>query len=520
MKNKMKKIFSKITILVLLVAMLVPYTSIPKVEAATETECNGEWENHTNYYFFLQAEHPYTWAYGFVEKNSNNYDTNYYTSFLYNFPSDASKIQFDDDNSGFVRITNSTSWNNSFIPSGEKGETWTAAQFYYEYIKEGNGAAGDYQDYIYKNTQNNRTITYLYHGPWASAGNTNNGDIYNAQIDLNKTGKLNFKSGGVELDVSNSGIRSHIDKLVNATIFIDRDAATISHAKVGYGSQTGAGSEMDYSFAGIKEQIELYNEKKGAISSGSIKPNNGNPVISLLITRTYYASDIFDKTFAQALGASSSNNLTFKNDNGLKACNGTNCKSLYFPEDNNNTYSNTSITYGDSRENSSAASYQTSYKLSTTYNSSEVNWFFAPTLFKISYKVCKDAGSPEGKVTLSYDGNEEYVKSTDKADKVPSSEQKDKGSDFTIPKTKPELKGYTFQEWNTSPKCDGTEYEPDYTIENLENDTTLYACWGSTNGEKGPGTGVLTYTGLFAGIIALAGGSYYIMKKKNLFKQI
>ena len=121
MKNKMKKIFSKITILVLLVAMLVPYTSIPKVEAATEECPTGTTpEYHTNYYFFLQAEHPKTWIDYLAAdkdndgKNDNSTQTNYYTSFLYNFPSDGSKIIFEGE--GFVKLKRSGKASSSFNP--------------------------------------------------------------------------------------------------------------------------------------------------------------------------------------------------------------------------------------------------------------------------------------------------------------------------------------------------------------------------------------------------------------------
>ena len=49
----MKKILTRITTIVLILAMLIPFTSIPKAEAATDQCGDGETpEYHTNYYFF------------------------------------------------------------------------------------------------------------------------------------------------------------------------------------------------------------------------------------------------------------------------------------------------------------------------------------------------------------------------------------------------------------------------------------------------------------------------------------
>ena len=58
----MKKIFSKLTVMVLLVSMLIPYTNIPTVEAADDWDCSEEnTEYHTNYYFFAELSNPREW---------------------------------------------------------------------------------------------------------------------------------------------------------------------------------------------------------------------------------------------------------------------------------------------------------------------------------------------------------------------------------------------------------------------------------------------------------------------------
>ena len=48
----MKKIFSRIIVMVLLLAMIVPFVKTPKVDAATDECGEGETaERHINYYF-------------------------------------------------------------------------------------------------------------------------------------------------------------------------------------------------------------------------------------------------------------------------------------------------------------------------------------------------------------------------------------------------------------------------------------------------------------------------------------
>lgn len=537
MKNKMKKIFSKITILVLLVAMVLPYTSIPKVEAATETECEGDWEYHTNYYFFLEADHPHTWVTNLANgKGGKEFTSNFYTSFLYNFPYDGSKIEFDEANSGLVRITRTGDYNENFVPSYNTN-SWSAKQFYYEYTKEGNGASGNYQQYTYSFSGKNGTtaddsiVTYLYHGSWANAGNAGN-------LNLNSTGKLNFIGGGVNLTNGGKLTNTQLERFVNSTIFIDEGSTSFNDIHIGKGNQS---QNIDYSFNQIKGAINNFNNAKGnPLETGAVSKFDNNPVIQLLITRRYELNDIFDNNAVKNTFGYDLNSAKVMGDGngGLALTNGTTADfttngkgRLYFPQglsEDNTPISSANIEDEEGKvisATTTALSKQHSYFLKTNYSATTAdpdgsNWFFAPTLYKIAYKVCKDSGNGENQVTLSYNGNESYVDSSDKAESIPEKVTKTKGSEFTISDKTPTLKGYKFDSWNVSPKCDGESYEAKYDLGKLENDLPLYACWKSTEEGDQVKSGVLTYTGLFGGIIALAGGSYYIMKKKNLFKQI
>lgn len=539
MKKKMKNLFSKITVLVLIVAMLIPFTTIPKVEAE---ETSSDCEYHTNYYFFLEANNPHGWVNAIANgDNGREYESYYYTSFLYNFPYDGRTIEFDEANSGIVEITDDSDFEKDFIPDYDEDE-WTAGQFYYEYTKEGNGAAGDYQSYSYTNdsdgkNKENSIVTYLYHGPWAHAGDSTS----SGTISLNSSGKLNFITGGVELD------KDDVEEYVDATIFLTNDAS-LSNIKIGIGTQTGSTGSYDYSFNKIKNAIAYFNESEGNPKADiAVSMKNNEPVISLLITRKYEIDNIFDaNAVSNHLGMNLSSarvsgdgkgGLALTTDSsGVADFANSHKGRLYFPTDDEKSSSYISsaeveVTYEDdgttikSQAISGSNKYlsqQTSYYGETnyeTYNAKNgTHWFFAPSLYKIAYKVCKTGNTTttEDTVTVTYDGNASDVSN------VPSADTIKKGNDYVVSSKEPTRSGYTFKNWNTDKECssNGKIIEPEAKIENLQNNTTLYACWGATGTTDAKGTGVLTYAGLFTGVIALAGGAYYLVKKKNLFKKI
>ena len=505
MKNKMKKLFSKITILVLLVAMLIPYTSIQKVEAATEEDCPSGTtpEYHTNYYFFLQAETPYGWTDSLAQYNGK-ISTSYYTSFLYNFPSDGSKIIFEDQN--FVKITEGNAQRNFDAGSKENRKTWTVGDYYTQTKALGMDSITSTLDgYVFEsndtgNSDENRIVTYLFHGDWANLNESLAASKVTlpSKMDLNR---LDMQSGGLNTT------DEKINDLVKSSILINKNDASLSNVSIGAAYLSSGNIEL--SIDEVQKSIVNYNNFKSNPNYHETKGGTveyldeiKHPVIHMAIHREYETKDIFV------------NNISLNKTSGvLNATYGNEAITLTYPETTADY-----IKYTTANSATDIASLQKAIVMEDK-NNDDRSWFLAPTLYQMSYKVCKSDGSEEGKVTLSYDANKP-ANVTAEAKNIPAAESKDKGSEFIISETKPELSGYKFKEWNISPKCDGQSYEPGYKIEKLENDTTLYACWGSTSGTNNGKTGVLTYTGLFAGIIALAGGSYYIMKKKNLFKQI
>lgn len=535
MKKKMKKIFSKITTLVLLVAMLIPYTSIPKVEAATDS-CDGVWEYHTNYYFFTQAEHPRTWANYLATVDGNNTDfstddktsNTYYTSFLYDFPSDGSTL--DITSAGFVDLD--MDGNVSKIKSTSE---WSVKGFYSELLKMYDSSNGydyanetsTYKQYSYTASNgsgisdNDSVITYFIHGPWGFVGTGNN--LSSADTILQDKSSIISVNSYNKSNNSSANETTIIEALKDASVLPANN--NISSINIGVASG-GLGTD-DSSIASIKSAISNYNRDKGtsavagiykATRSTTSSETTGDIVLKLYIRRSYNTNDFFDfndiriQTIGKNYMASSSTSADDVNNLGDD-------DKLYFPEIDS--------TCDTGRDDCNDQAYVTKGNGSTTQvskatavklrdGSTDEYWFLAPSLFQISYKVCRTSNTSEDQVALSYDGN--APKGI--ASNIPGSVIQTTGTDFVVSSNVPTLDGYKFKSWNTKSSCDGTTVDPETTLENLTNNTTLFACWGETGTTSNKKTGVATYAGLFTGIIALAGGSYYLIKKKNLFKKI
>ena len=526
MKKQLKKLFSKLTVLVLLVSILAPSVIIPKAEAETNKCQEGEKpEYHVNYYFFLHAETPFSWLEMFskekvtkdeTKKNNttNSLTTDYYTEFLYTFPTDGSKIVFEDE--GFVKITNSSDVNQNFNAGTEQyREAWTAGQFYNELgglnAMKNYSEHQAYSQYAYQkggtenNDEDNRVVTYLFHGNWAHVGEqTTKGSEY--YVDLNH----------LEIKDHSAGIEGTIEEKTAATVFITPNDASLKHVNIGTPILSG-GYKIDREE--MKEGIIQFNESKktGVVATSDVDGRNlSEPVLNLAIRRTYQLSDLVDTSKVTNITLSKDSTTPEENAEKLSLASGlikgtyNGVESiLWLPEKEGQSVS--AITSGSIGE---VVGLQKTVKGKDTY------WFVAPALYQMSYYVCKDADTAsEDEVTLSYNENKPSGV-TANVSGMPENQKKAKGSEFTISDKKPELSGYKFKEWNLSKNCDNKGFEPGYKIEKLNENTPLYACWASTSTTNNGKTGVLTYTGLFAGIIALAGGSYYLIKKKNLFKKI
>jgi len=123
-----------------------------------------------------------------------------------------------------------------------------------------------------------------------------------------------------------------------------------------------------------------------------------------------------------------------------------------------------------------AASLTACYNLSSNNNTKTENLTGYFTLFSIW----------DSQLNISFNAND--------GDGMMADETVLKGSDFTIPPNTFTRSGYYFHGWNTHPDGSGTSYADGATIENLTEDTTLYAVWDllvHINFDAHHGTGTL-----------------------------
>ena len=147
------------------------------------------------------------------------------------------------------------------------------------------------------------------------------------------------------------------------------------------------------------------------------------------------------------------------------------------------------------------------YLVNNTSNSS-VNidvdkLYYWPALYNIEYKICK-AVTPW---TLTYDrgvSSEEVVNVTNMPDKKTGITT----NNVTLSSTIPTRKDYVFKAWCTEKDGKGECKEAGKVFEKKD---------GTEENEK---QGVMSYVIGFAGIGIITYGLYYVINKKNLFKQI
>ena len=144
-----------------------------------------------------------------------------------------------------------------------------------------------------------------------------------------------------------------------------------------------------------------------------------------------------------------------------------------------------------------------------------------PHVMAVNYEVCSnDTSTPENTWTISYDTNA----GTDTSVKNYPSAQTGiaNGTNATLSDKIPTREGYKFSKWCKAATGSKTEdcYSPKAVINNVTSDITLFAYWDKTGTTENKDTGIETYIISFIAIGLVAGGIYYIAKKKNLFSQV
>ena len=146
--------------------------------------------------------------------------------------------------------------------------------------------------------------------------------------------------------------------------------------------------------------------------------------------------------------------------------------------------------------------------------------YFWPVVLTVEYEVCPDDGSstiPSDKWVLKYDGN---VTDTSVAN-LPSNQTASISEKIEVSKGIPSRDGYKFDGWCLDKKECTTYYKAgDKIASENSKERVLYAQWAPTGTENNNKTGVISYVLGFIGVGIISGAIYFVIKRKNLFKQI
>ena len=527
MKNKIKKIGA----LILSLSMLIPFVEIPKVNAAED--CT----THLQSWMFLDSATLYPGQYNFFERvydinntrganSQHQFGHENYTRFPYAFP------EVETGETLTITSLSENTFNiNNFIGSNSSVNSLEGFWNQLKTIKKTTGSP-EYL-YSYDNNSVNGKIfvtssdysgnyddqAILIHGPWSSFDENGNAiDNQWTSIDFNNMDYL----------VSHSFQKVLTKDQLNSIKF------NISLKQASYDGNsdryyaTGKLFTPDYLTSVINNQSDIIQDT-----------NNRGRYIPIQINRSIgsYVSNMTDDNRVSTL-KNLMNNIVI----GAKATDGNNVTyCVYGTYDNNtktltNNFENFRSTgyscFQDANGSSTSGStkgtvvreeiakdlidFYVSYTKSGdnyTFNGSDSVYYW-PAVLNVEYKVCKNSTSEEW--TLAYDGNAKGVAN------VPDSESAQAGTNISVTKEKPVLDGYTFVKWCENSNGSGKCYEAGDTVEYPGSPTTktLYAQWGQVGNEDNKKTGIVSYVIGFISVGLIAGAVYYLVKKKNLFKQI
>lgn len=466
----MKNILKKIGLIAIIVGVLSPFITLPNVNASTE-ECRY----YLNQYLFLDV-----FGGAEIEVYENNDDMigkRNFTSYIYTFEKPLAGERLEIINHGNVNLSRQE----------QLDEYFDAYQIFYENstIKERRDIAkfGTWA----QTADSYENVTTLVHGKWANDEDReavtstwpkfDDFDDFESQTIHNAIGdivNLQVSLGGASLDNGYFGLASgeykrDIEAFMNQVISDYNSGVTNTTSYEDYYLTT----ENDQVYFNVNILREIDTEDLEEVTFGYTDDSGDNWVFST----------------QEGVGKSTNSYEAFIVNSGK---NKTKCTA------ENNCYLN-------------KGSYD--YDVDQTY--------YWPSLYNIEYKVCKQV-SNSSSWTLTYDrgvSSEEVVNVTNMPTVNPVTGITT--SKYTLSSTKPERKDYEFKSWCTEKDGKGTcvEAGKEFVNEKMEDDI-LYAYWvkpGTENNEK---QGVISYVIGFIGVGLIAYGLYYVINKKDLFKQI
>lgn len=496
----MKKILKSFGVLSLIVAILLPFLELPKVNAET-TDC----ETHLQNYMFLDESSPYGFAN--YDEDKGGYST--FGNFPYDFP---------EDDAYEVKVTKvSTS---EITTSEQMRKYWALHSTITSY-----SAINDTYQYNDRN-QNGKiftssndykysTNTILLHGRWGRLdqyGNVTSNDI-TSWGSIEKGFNYSMQT------VGGSDLIDEMNVEIDGAVFAD-DAFSDKHTT----------NLTDYFNSIINKQID-----ENPVWTDSLQ----RKFIPLKITRTIndiselnnykYGFKTNDKYYVYSETDTTTVDKATKSYDAMRN---------YLTEERKVQLNE--VTENKYKTNIKEISKDEYEKLDFIYSieDNDGDWesvvYYWPFVLNVEYTVCpvennvepepenpEDPGDsvPVGEWKVNYNAN---VKDVTTVTNMPKNQSADVGTDITLNSSKPSRDGYTFKAWCENKDGSGECYNAGDTIKSPEKTEIkeLYADWGKLDTEENKKTGVVSYIIGFMSVGIVAGGIYLISKKKNLFKQI
>lgn len=499
----MKNLLRKLGVFGLIVALITPYIYIPKVNAATTTDgCT----NHLQTYLFLDASRFYThvkngekimpWLESKAASDKGGYQT--WANFPYAFSAASDE-----------KIVINSVTKNDLLDTKDLKTFW---EIYNERLKNMSSSKIKVTNEIgnifvedAELSNNNFTklskyddVTVIMHGMWSN-------------LDANGE-KLLSKLEEIDVD---KGIAKSLQTILAEKGYADEMKTYMKNAKFTNNSFESGSANLnsngaDYFQDLVEGKMEQYTYTE-----------DDQKYISLAINRT--------------LGMTSAEVRTALNKYVFGYGSPADVKGIYFTQNDANKIYNSydglrTPNYGE-LANLKYDKQPEVVALGTTYAAPTENdvdfWtdvsYYWPAVLNVEYQVCptsSDGGNnPTQSWKLVYNSN---VSDTSVTNMPNNQNSINIGTNATVDSKVPVRDGYAFKGWCKGEKeCTSPLKSGDKVTSPTSPDTiTLYAQWGSTEEGSQRPYGVVSYIIGFAAVGLVAGGIYYISRKKNLFKQI
>lgn len=502
----MKSVLKKLGVLGLIIAVITPYIYIPKVEAAATNGCT----QHLVNYMFQDSGKMYPDSYDWNNNSITEADekTNYFLR-----RSNDNKYEA---NGGYLTYAIfpyhfSESENEKIIIKHTEVNSVPKEQLQTYWSKYNDAATDAYRNtYVdnvntigkvfVKNSQFNQnydTNTIIFHGIW--------GRDYNGTDDKNN---IHYTSNGDLLSMQYKLSGELYDSMK-----VDITPAEYISSNSSWGDNRYSYNSSVFKLADMNGYNGFADYFQSVIDNGTNVYTDGNGIkyIPLSIRRTF---NMNSDDIEQELRT----NYKFghKQGSNLKIYS-SNTESITGSYDE---FMNASSNYYTKEDSTDYAEMPEVFIRDDSSNSDSYYW---PAVLSVEYEICpvNDVEIPEdpeaARWTLKYDSNVTDNSVTN----MPSSQDASTKEKITIDSKIPTRKDYVFKGWCTNRDGSGVCKQGGEKISYPgTTPVTLYANWQKDGTTENPKQGVVSYIVGFAAVGLVAGGIYFISKKKNIFKQI